>query len=96
LRIAEEGAHYSDLAAKGSALGAVWQGQVGTRTVVYGRFSQDGGQSWSEASIVSDPAVFSSYPRIAAAGPEVDGFRVFWIESKDGTKHAWREARLGI
>jgi hypothetical protein len=94
-KIAEEGAHYSDLAAKGSVLGAVWQGQVGTRTAIFGRVSRDGGKSWSEPSIVSDAAVSSSYPRIAAV-PEEDGFRLFWIESKDGAKHRWNGGRLGI
>jgi hypothetical protein len=95
-RIAEEGAHDSDLAAKGSALGAVWQGQVGTRTVIYGRSSNDGGKTWSEPSIVSDSSISSSYPRIAPAGPEEEGFRVFWIESEDGAKHRWNGGLLGI
>lgn len=94
-KIAEEGAHYSDLAAKGAVLGAVWQGQSGTRTVIYGRVSKDGGKSWSDPRMVSDPAVSSSYPRIAAAGSK-DGFRVFWIESDDGSHHRWNGAPLGI
>jgi hypothetical protein len=94
-KIADEGAHYSDLAAKGTVLGAVWQGQSGTSTVIYGRLSRDGGRSWSEPRIVSDPAVSSSYPRIAAASPQDEGFRVFWIESKDGAAHRWNGARLG-
>jgi hypothetical protein len=94
-RVADEGAHYSDLAANGTSLGAVWQGQSGTRTVIYGRLSSDGGKSWSEPRIVSDPAVSSSYPRIAATAPREAGFRVFWIESNDGAAHRWSGARLG-
>jgi hypothetical protein len=94
-RIAEEGAHYTDLAANGSILGAVWQGQTGTRTVIYGRLSRDGGQSWTDPETISDPAVSSSYPRIVAASSGEDGFRVFWIESEDGATHRWNGALLG-
>jgi hypothetical protein len=52
--------------------------------------------AWSKPSIVSDPMVSSAYPRIAAAGPAEDGFRVFRIESKDGAKHEWKNGRLVI
>ena len=95
-RIADEGAHYSDLAASASRLGAVWQGQSGTRTVIYGRQSADGGKTWSETSTLSDPAVSSSYPRIVSSRPggrSGDGFRVFWIESKDGSTYRWANVR---
>ena len=95
-RIAEEGAHYSDLAASALRLGAVWQGQSGTRTVIYGRQSTDGGKTWSEPSILSDPTVSSSYPRIVPGRTgerSGDAFRVFWIESPDGAIHRWASVR---
>ena len=91
-RIAEAGAHYSDLAANGKLLGAIWQGQQDSRTVVYGRLSTDGGSSWTEPEMISDPATFSSYPRIVPSG---NAFRVFWTESSDGAIHRRQGARFG-
>jgi hypothetical protein len=85
--IAGEGAHYSDLAASGSLLAAVWQGQSATRTVIHGRLSLDGGATWSDPEVLSPSATSASYPRIASDGRS--GFRVFWIESADGASHRW-------
>jgi hypothetical protein len=86
-RIAGEEGHYSDLAVNGPQLAAVWQGQSGTRTVILGRLSLDGGSTWSEPELLSPPSTSASYPRIASDGES--GFRVLWVESLDGATHGW-------
>ena len=46
--------------------------------------------AFKRASILSDPTVSSSYPRIVLGGRSGDAFRVFWIESADGPQNAAR------
>lgn len=82
-RLGSQDAQRSDLAlsADGKTLAVVWDQLAGTRRLIYGAHSVDGGTTWLTPRRLSADSVDALCPRIVTAG---NGFLAAWTESTNG------------
>lgn len=90
-RLGDTSASHPDLAVSGNQVAAVWNAKQGDAAVIKGAVSTDGGGTWGEPVVLSDPVFNATHGRIV--GTE-GGFRVFWTQSHGEHPSAWTSKSL--
>ncbi|WP_050028049.1 sialidase family protein [Verrucomicrobium sp. BvORR034] len=91
VRLGDSSASHPDVAVAGSQVAAVWNAKQGDAAVIKGAVSTDGGSTWGEPIVLSDPVFSATHGRVV--GTEA-GFRVFWTQSHGDHPAAWTSKTL--
>lgn len=91
VRLGDSSASHPDVAVTGSQVAAVWNAKQGDAAVIKGAVSTDGGSTWGEPIVLSDPVFSATHGRVVGTDA---GFRVFWTQSHGEHPAAWTSKLL--